>query len=503
MSLACGLFVALLASSFLPRDPFASLPAIGVIPPVPGSLGWPTPIALIPRKKGEERVVFLGASETVALPYEPPGHCGYGYFLGAALGAATGRKDLLVRADGGVALDSAQLLVQARKILDYGDPSALVFVVGGNEFLNRMIATRAMLPDAWLDRLGDFCASPRGLFERAETWLRARPELGALFARSPSGDVAGFSSFVRKARPGHPALRGLPIGARDRALVLERLENCVRDLAHACQAKRVRLLLALAPHGIEVQAPWCSALQPAPAGLDDFVAAQLAAPDPARMPELEAWIEREPGRADLRHVRGMLLRKLGRSKEARMAFENALELDLAPLHRRRSVRLRLLALAKELHLPFLQLEDALRAEDGLPGPEFFLDYAHPTLAGHQRIARWLAKTQLPSLLPGLVLPRAAKPLAAWWQRFDAGLATYAKTVSPRSRKRARAVMLRTVGTYYLVLGNFRDALPVLTQAQLIFRALHEAGQAGRQGGDAQQTRDDLDFCRRSLAEVRR
>ena len=168
-------FVSANAVARLVEDaPLTKLTQVGVVPPIPGSLVWPSNVALVPRKQGEERIWFIGASETVAMPYEPQGRVSYGNLLGVGLQAGLGRPDLHVRADGGIALDSPQLAAFARKLLEYGDPSAIVLVVGGNEFLNRLPLTAALRPDGAVQVALDFAASTRRIFEAAAQWIEAR-----------------------------------------------------------------------------------------------------------------------------------------------------------------------------------------------------------------------------------------------------------------------------------------------------------------------------------------
>lgn len=494
IGIAIGFVMTVGASRLVEHDPLADLGQLGVVPPVPGSLAWPTGIALVKRKPGEQRVVFLGASETVAMPYEPAGRFGYGYMLGAGLQRATGRTDLLVRADGGIALDSPQLLEQARKILKYGDPSAIVFVVGGNEFLNRMPLTQPMLGDGVIARVGDLGASAQRLWRLVDTWMRDQALLASWFA-SPAvaGTEGGFDLLVRNARPGRPALRGLPIGENDRALLLDRLEATIETLVRECEEKGVRVLLALAPHGYDVQPPWCSAQHPSEAGLDELLAkllhGSLEDVDTSKRDALRAFMERSDGaRADTHHAMARILRRSGESLDVRRAYETALDLDLVPLHRTSAVRARLEAIADAASIPLIVLEDALFADDGIPDPRFFLDYAHPTLEGHRRIARWLAETHLRVLLPDV-----SSGDATWWENFDAGVSDFAAGVSERSVQRARGVMQRTVGSYYLCFGNFRDALPALEEAVEVF--------GDEDSSDARRARADLEFCRAELARA--
>ncbi|MCB9880930.1 MAG: SGNH/GDSL hydrolase family protein [Planctomycetes bacterium] len=510
MSVVLGFVVTNLAARVLDDDPLAELPQLGVVPPIPGSLTWPTNVALVPRKTGEERIYFVGASETVAMPYEPLGHVSYANLLGAGLQRVLGRSDVHVRADGGIALDSPQLAEQARKLLQFGDPTSIVLVVGGNEFLNRLPLTEPMRPDGAFARAIDFSGSTVRIFDTVAGWLMRQSFWpGETFAHA-SGNVSGFDRLVREAAPERPALRGLPIGASDRELMLDRLASVVRGLAASCRERGVRFVLALAPQGYGVQPPWCSALRPSD-GVRDLPFDLAKALEAGRvkgstgMPKLEdidRAIRAYPERADLRHLRGLSLAHAGDAEAARVAFDNALDLDKAPLHRTRAVVARLEQLARELGHELLRIDGAFDGAGVFAGEDaraLFVDYAHPTIEGHRRIAHWLARSALPLLLPGLDV----RDGLADGPEFAAGVSTIIASVTERSRVRARGTMFRTVGSYYMCFGNFRDALPVLEESLQVFEMWAQRDDATDEDRtDVVKARDDVAFCRRALESTK-
>jgi hypothetical protein len=471
------------ALHLLPDDPLARLPAIGQPAEVLGSFADLVRDGKTrPRQPGEERIVFVGASETFALPYKPDGLCGYAFYLGAGYVRATGRRDILIRGEGTPALDSVQVAAQAKRVLEQGDATCIVLVVGANEFLNRIVLGKPLLPDSALERIGRAGGVARRLFEHGEEVLRRCGLSGLLESGSSVPGTGNFLALTRRASPGRPALRGLPIGSRDSRLLLERLRAQVRGLHAACELRGARFAVALSLHGLDGAPPWCSEVEPGPRQLTELLTSVLREPDPARLAEIEGWIARLPERADLRHARAKLLRALGRAAEARAEFLAALDLDLGPLHQTSQVREALRAETAALGVPLLDLSEALLAEDGITGPRWFLDYAHADVEGHRRIALWLARTQQGKLLP---------PLPDDWQgRFTGGMDEWGKFLIPRSAELAPARMSLNLGRYYMVFGNFRDALPHL---EIAARDLGQAGEA--------QPGQDLEFCRTKLAEA--
>ena len=78
--------------------------------------------------------------------------------------------------------------------------------------------------------------------------MRSVPALGGLLGAEKGVD--SFVELTRQARPGRPAASGLPIGARDRALLMDRLATQVRDLHTACAERDCRLAVAISPQVI-------------------------------------------------------------------------------------------------------------------------------------------------------------------------------------------------------------------------------------------------------------
>ena len=492
VALVLGFVVTIAAFALIDFDPRSRLPSIGDPGKIPGSLG-PMPgnkviLGITPRKEGELRVYFVGASETYALPYEPPGVASYGFQLGAGLRAVLGREDVHARAEGNPALDSPQIVEQALKIVAYGSPTTIVLVVGANEYLNRIVLGRPMSPDEIAGRIGDRSSLSRVAWYELEDWIRSQESLAGLLRskNSTAFGQGGFVGFTRQARPGWPAIRGLPVGQRDTTLLVERLRAQIRRLHRACEEKGCELVLALSLHGMDGARPWCSHVGSTPKELNALLQQSFDDPQRADIAKLDAWLSTNPDRADLHYGRARALRAQGRGSEARVEFERALDLDIAPLHQTREIRELLVAEAKALGIVHIDLNDAFRDEHGVTGPDDFLDYAHLTLEGHRRLARWLARKfagkQLPELPDG------------WEAKFDAATKAYCSAyVTKSSIELAQARMSLNLGRYYMVFGNFRDALPHLEVA--------EGGLRGKDEGDGPLR--DLEFCREKLAEVGR
>ncbi|MAE76577.1 MAG: hypothetical protein CMJ85_06890 [Planctomycetes bacterium] len=478
LGLALGFAIATVVANAVPEDPLTRLPVIVRPPPGVFSLVVPSNIFNQPREKNEFRAFFVGASETAAFPYEPPAQGSYGYYLGAGYRAATGRGDIHIRSEGAAGLDSEQLCIQARKLLEYGDPSVIVLVIGANEFANRICRGKPLLPDDLLGRTTAMAGAPRVLFDRLDAALD-------LSSGGAAGNVAGFLDLMRDAMPGRPALAGLPIGNRDRRLLMQRLYDQIASLHRDCKAQGTQLCLALSMHGLDGAPPWCSEVRPGPKEADALCKRTFKDPSSVELAEIDVWLAQLPDRADLHHARARVLRRLGRAAEAVEEFNAALDLDLAPLHQTGEVRATLRQAATDLGLTLIDFNDGFKDQHGLTGPDGFLDYAHPDAVGHRKLARWLAREHQGKLLPKLP--------AGWEKAFDKGVSDWSKQTTPESAKLAPARMWLNVARFYLVFGNFREALPLLEAAAPVLQGTsHDKDLA-----------IDLEFCRAALAKAGR
>ena len=95
--------------------------------------------------------------------------------------------------------------------------------------------------------------------------------------------------------------------------------------------------------------------------------------------------------AMLHYCRGQALDGLRRFADARKAFEAARDLDLLPMRamRRLNDAVRAVADRPEVHIAEVEEAFARAVPDGIPDGRLFFDCCHPTMEGHQIIARTL------------------------------------------------------------------------------------------------------------------
>ncbi|MFQ5504747.1 MAG: hypothetical protein ACE5F1_08135, partial [Planctomycetota bacterium] len=128
-----------------------------------------------------------------------------------------------------------------------------------------------------------------------------------------------------------------------------------------------------------------------------------------------------------------------------------------PMHMTRALAAALRAEAEAAARPCLDMNAPLADSTGLPDPRYFLDHAHLTVEGHARTAVYLAE-RLSAL--GLVpaLPHG------WREAFEKALRAHNARFDERAERAAASEMRMSSGTFFLLFGNFREALPELTGA---------------------------------------
>jgi hypothetical protein len=482
--LGLGGFVAFSASMYGPTD---WLPA-GFVP-MPAEVE-----ALIARPSAtpdELRVIVLGASVEAGFPYPPP-KISYARQLEAGLRAVHPDRAIHVEPWAQPALDSVRLVTMAERAMA-ARPDLLVVALGANEFAHRAFSGRHIVPDWMLGRLDEVVLRSRWVFEPpTDTSEEAARVLGQRF-----GDTLG--RLARAGRPGHPALSGLPIGDRDRELLIERMRRSMREIATTCTQAGVALVFCVGNYGLGVSWPWGLGEGGPDERIDALVAdvralemrGELAAPaGEALLERARAAAAEHPERSEPQMVLSIVLRARGDGEGARFHAERARDLDTVPIHMTGPIRAALVDEAEALGVTCWELDDPLLADDGLPRPGVFLDYGHPIAAGHGEIAlaitRWIGED--PELSSGLGLAPLDESAA---DVFRAATAAYrAGALDPSWDRLAPTFADRAIADYHMMVGNFRDAVP------LLIRRVREAFDAEREFAQQHLTRCLVDLSGR-------
>lgn len=96
--------------------------------------------------------------------------------------------------------------------------------------------------------------------------------------------------------------------------------------------------------------------------------------------------------ATLHYVSGRCLERVGEWARARFAYRRASDLDAVPMGATSALNRAIRRAATAAATPLVDVARRLErtVPHGLPGDELFVDYVHPTLLGHQRIAAIVA-----------------------------------------------------------------------------------------------------------------
>ena len=442
-----GMGAAVLLLNLVPYDRAADMPPVSLPPERIASLADLPPLP----QPGEIRLLFVGASLTAGYPYQPGDRVGYPDLVGETLTFLLPERKVVWRTLAVPALDSPRLVELGRMALAYR-PRALLFCVGANEFSNRLFYGRHLLPAGPLARVADHFSRARVLVRRLHRWLDPPDRASSLVTQDR------IREKILTGAPGRPAIGGLPVSIADREYLIARMEENMARIHRHCAAAGVPLLFLASPDNLGGAWPWAVVDRPEPAGLAATVARCRAGKgSPA---EVERLLDLAPGRADLHFMRGLLRQGDGQFAAAREDFLRAATLDQAPMRATPRIRAALRRRAAALGRPCIELDAGLvtPASGEIPDPAFFLDHAHITMAGQARVAL--------HLVGALAEAGRLPPLPAGWrERARTHLAGYLEgRIDPAVRGAAQAVMLWSRGNYFLLFGNYRDALPVYIRA---------------------------------------
>ena len=400
------------------------------------------------------RVFCFGGSTVYGHPYL--GDTAFPRWLELELAARDPARAWQAFNCGGISYASHRIAPLVREVLSY-QPDLMIVATGHNEFLEdrtyAALKTRSAL-GSWIQARMDSLR----LVRVARRAFRPERPTGVEPALTTRLDYeSGYASYRRDA------------GWHER--VRAQFEESVRDMVSACRAARVPILLVRlgsnlrdcppfksehrAGLGAESEADWQAAFDLATA------AEKTDLPRALQLYREAAQIDGEHALLNYRIARA--LERLGRTSEAHAYFLRARDEDICPLRITSPFEQALVRIAADTGTPLVDAAGLLsaRSGDGMAGFDWYLDHVHPTIAGHQVIARALAEEMRSRGL----LPRAAPwpeeerreayathlaglgaPYFADGQRRLGWLDTVGAAAAPRRRGRAtRRCGLRAAG----------------------------------------------------------
>lgn len=304
---------------------------------------------------------------------------------------------------GGISYASYRLAYVLREALRH-QPDLVILAMGHNDFLE----------DRTYDSLKTRSAARHWLTEQTAS-LRTVALARRIHPPAPAlqPDEAGTTSAEVDARLDH-SRAGYAAYHRDdawHARVLRQFEDSFRAMLAECRAANVPVIIVTLGSNLRDCPPFKSehraGLTPAQEGewqrhFDDATQADLRDDLPAALARYRAAEAIDPQHALLNYRLARCLDRLGQTQAAREYFLRAKDEDICPLRMLDRIYQLQHALAAETRTPLVDARTLLESlsPDALPGNDLYLDHVHPTLGGHQHIARALAeKVHALRLLP--------------------------------------------------------------------------------------------------------
>jgi tetratricopeptide (TPR) repeat protein len=341
------------------------------------------------------RIFCFGGSTVYGHPYL--GETAFPRWLEMELAASDPARSWQVINAGGVSYASYRIVPLVQEVLAY-QPDLIILATGHNEFLEdrtyQTLKERSALW-AWLQRK----ISALHTVGLARQWLSPDTVLSPRRDRttSPRPHLDPNASTRLDTASGYASYR------RDdewHRRVVAQFDESVRSILAHCEAAKIPIILVglgtnlrdcppfKSEHrlnlGPEPEADWQAAFDLATA------AEKFDLPRALQFYSEAAAIDGE--HALLNYRIGRVLDRLNRSAEALTYFQRAKDQDICPLRIVKPLQQVLARVVAETHVPWVDAEQLLadRSPNHLPGYDWYVDHVHPTIAGHQIIARALA-----------------------------------------------------------------------------------------------------------------
>ncbi len=375
----------------------------------------------VDRPDGSALVFVLGGSSVYGYPH------GAGFAfparVEAALRAVHPDSEVWVVNQGGMSYGSGRLKLLASQLMAY-QPDIVIIYTGHNEFVEADLA-RLGSPGGALD------AVVRPVRRLAMYRLGERLLAPGLSSKPRNGD-SEFGIDVRRRE-----VRS--VQAHEVAEAAHRLTANLSDIVRIVRDGGAVPVLCTVASNLADWRPENSAMDPGLARLTVLDLARHVArarslvadgrPE-AGAEELQAALALDPDYAALAFDTARLELRVGHSESARQLFTRARDNDPTPIRAPSALNVAVRDAAGATGALLVDVERAFAAAapDGIPGNEQFLDYCHPSDAGHELIARLLISeievslalpthTHLPAPSSGHepASPEATDGFALWWQ----------------------------------------------------------------------------------------
>lgn len=333
------------------------------------------------------RAFCFGGSTVHGRPYESD--TAFPKWLELELAATNPERAVEVVNCGGISYASYRIVPMLREVLNH-QPDLILVATGHNEFLEdrtyHSLKERSAA-QSWIDNLA---ASFRTV-SVGRRFLRGEPDAPSRANPGRDGDFetrldleTGYASYHRD--------------AEWHTRVMEQFEEAVGTMVQICRQKGVRLVFVNLGSNVRDCAPYKAEHRSELSSIDErrWRDAFDLATSLDKAGELETALEKyheaeaiDPHYALVHWRIARCLDRLNRGKEASKHYLLAKDEDICPLRMLDRQYEFFQKVADETKTPLVDARAILEAlsPDGIPGNNWYLDHVHPTIGGHQEIAR--------------------------------------------------------------------------------------------------------------------
>ena len=372
------------------------------------------------------RIFCFGGSTVHGRPYQAD--TAFPKWLEIELSARTVQKRFEVINCGGISYASYRIAPMIREVMKY-QPDLVILATGHNEFLEDR-TYRQIKQRGWIRRRLDSIR----IVSVGRTLIKGN--------KATSKDVSPEFKTRLDAGNGYASYKRDPEWQEQ---VAQQFRSTLNDIADTCENSQVPLMLVRLGSNLRDCPPFKSSFRKdLPPDQErewmnhfelgtqlqetDYSAALDAYREAAKIDDSHALLNYRIARLEDRSGTG----------DPELYFRRALEEDVCPLRILPAQLMAIESLAKERDLQLVDGERAIMdaSEDGLPGYDWYVDHVHPTIGGHQIIARAIADLiqkhdvpvmlQVRGLLPGnpstrvtstvwahVILPTAGVAYVGW------------------------------------------------------------------------------------------
>ena len=347
------------------------------------------------KPRGSFRLFCFGGSTVYGHPYT--GETAFPKWLELELAGRDPARAWQAINCGGVSYASYRIAPMVQEVLHY-QPDLIIVATGHNEFLEDRTYHSLKTRSALWSGLQRTVYSLHTVNLVRQSLFRDRATARSSAAVSTDGgELSPHVNTRLDYASGYASYR------RDEAWwqnVVAQYDESVRQIVAACRAAHVPVLLVRLGSNLRDCPPYKSehraGLAPgAEAGWQaafDLATATEKTDLPRALSFYQEAAAIDSDYALLNFRIARTLDRLGRATEALPYFERAKDTDICPLRITAPLENTLLRIAAETNTPLVDAAQviAARSPGGIPGNDWYVDHVHPTIGGHQLIARTIA-----------------------------------------------------------------------------------------------------------------